>query len=366
MIEALGTALCDSPQPGLTELRSALQQVLDGSSVTGRFTGAQALKKTCNVYRLSFDINGRPRTLVAKCLNLPRAQRNRLVATRWLRAVGLGHRGPALLATAAERGGEVIWHVYEDFGDRTLDTVAPDWSRVEAAIDLIAELHVRFAEHPLLPEARMFGKDMGMTYYLTNIRDAIRALESLRPPVVDGDADQFALRDRLLSRLAKLLDEAADRAAVMAEAGGPETLLHGDLWPKNILSVPTRNGLQTRLIDWDATGVGPVTYDLSTFLYRFARHHRLRILERYQQAAEPLGWRVSSIADLSLLLETAEISRIANCLIWPCIEAVHAGADWAFDSLAGMETWFDPVEPALTPQRFAPAGQGRVTTEGAT
>jgi hypothetical protein len=38
---------------------------------------------------------------------------------------------------------------------------------------------------------------------------------------------------------------------------------------------------------------------------------------------------------------------VANRLIWPCIEAVHAQATWAFDSLAEMETWFDLIEPAL-------------------
>ena len=75
-----------------------------------------------------------------------------------------------------------MWHVYEDLGDQILDTVDPDWDRVRAAIDLVADVHVRFAEHPLLPEARMYGKDMGTTYYLTNIRDAIRGLESSSRP----------------------------------------------------------------------------------------------------------------------------------------------------------------------------------------
>jgi Phosphotransferase enzyme family len=218
---------------------------------------------------------------------------------------------------------------------------------VEAAIDLIADLHVRFAEHPLLPECRMYGKDMGMTYYLTNIRDAIRGLESLQPPSVHVDAGDLTLRDRLLCGLYKLLDEGPDRARVMAELGGPETLLHGDLWPKNILAVPTPDRLRTRLIDWDATGVGPLTYDLSTFLYRFSAHHRPWILDRYQQAVAPLGWQAPATRDLRLLLETAEISRIANCLIWPCIEAVHAQAEWTFDMLAEIETWFNAVEPAL-------------------
>jgi len=346
MMDGLESALRDYAEPGLTELRGTLLEVLNGSRVTGRLTSEQCLKEH-KVYRLGFEVAGGSRVLVVKCMNLPRAVRNQLVATRWLPAGDLGGAGPVLLGVAAERGAECVWHVYEDFGDRTLDTVNPERSRVEAAIDLIAELHVRFAEHPLLPECRMYGKDMGMTYYLANIRDAIRGLESLRPPSVHLDSGDLALRDRLLRRLYKLLDEGPGRARVMAEAGGPETLLHGDLWPENIREVPTPDGLWTRLIDWDATGVGPPTYDLSTFLYRFSAQHRPWIVDRYQQAVAPLGWHAPTTRDLSLLLETAEISRIANCLIWPCIEAVQAHADWVFEKLAEMETWFESVEPAL-------------------
>ena len=346
MIDGLESALRDYAEPGLTELRGALLEVLNGSRVRRWLASEQCLKEH-KVYRLGFEVDGGARAFVVKRMNLPRSVRNQLVATRWLPAGDLAGAGPVLLGVAAEQSAECVWQVYEDFGDRTLDTVNPDWSRVEAAIDLIAELHVRFAEHPLLPECRMFGKDMGMTYYLTNIRDAIRGLESLQPPSVHVGSSGAALRDRLLRRLYKLLDEGPDRAQVVTELGGPETLLHGDLWPKNILAVPTPGGLRTRLIDWDATGVGPLTYDLSTFLYRFPTHHRPRILDRYQQAVAPLGWYAPATRDLSLLLETAELSRIANCLIWPCIEAVQAQAEWAFDMLAEIETWFESVEPAL-------------------
>jgi hypothetical protein len=346
-IDGLQDVLADSREPGLSELQVVLGEVLDGAGTSGRFTGGQVLKPD-KVHRLAFEVEGRPRTLVVKCLNLPRAERNGLVAGRWLPAAGLGHRGPILLGVAAARGAQAVWHVYEDLGDRVLDTRNPDRTRVRAAIDLIAELHVRFAEHPLLPEARMYGKDMGMTYYLTNLRDAIRGLESLRPPSVPVRPEDAALRDRLLDRLRELLDEGPERARLLAEVGGPETLLHGDLWPKNILAVATPDGLQTRLIDWDATGVGSPTYDLSTFCYRFAAADRQWILDRYREAAEPLGWRLPDTCDLSLLLETAEISRIANCIIWPCIELLQTQADWAFERLAEMETWFEPIEPALT------------------
>jgi hypothetical protein len=50
---------------------------------------------------------------------------------------------------------------------------------------------------------------------------------------------------------------------------------------------------------------------------------------------------------LNLLLETAEVSRLANCLIWPCIAALETRAAWPFDSLAMVEEWFESIEPAI-------------------
>jgi hypothetical protein len=347
MIHGLQDVLRNGWEPGVPELRGVLGEVLDGDGATGAFTGEQILKPN-KVHRLSFVVDGRARTLVVKRLDMPHALRNGLVATRWLPAVGLADRGPTLLGVAADRGARAVWHVYEDFGNRTLDADDPDWSCVRAAIDMIAELHVRFAEHPLLAEARMYGQDMGSSYYPTNLRDAVRGLESLQRPAVRVGPEDAELRDRLLERLHEFLDEVPDRVRLLADAG-PETLLHGDLWPTNVLALATPDGLRTRLIDWDSVGVGPPTHDLSTLLYRFPVHQRARILVRYQEALEPLGWRLPDTGDLSLLLETAEISRIANCIIWPCIDAAQARADWAFDSLAEIETWFDAVEPALPP-----------------
>lgn len=346
MIDGLESALADSRNQGLPELRRVLLEVLGGSRVSGRLTSERVLKRG-KVYRLVFEIDGQPRSIIVKRLDAATAQRNELVATRWLPAVGLSQRGAVLLGVAADCGAGCIWHVYEDLGDHSLDTANPERSRLEAAVDAIAELHVRFAEHPLLPECRLHGHDLGMAFYLANIRDAIRGLEYLQSPSVDLTSEQLAVRDRLLLRLYKLRDEGPDRARIMAELGGPETLLHGDLWPQNIYAVSTSKGLRSRLIDWDRSGVGPLIYDLSTLLYRFSAHDRPWILARYQQSVASLGWRVTSATDLNLMLETAEISRLANCLIWPCISAVETQTAWAFDHLAEVETWFESVDQAL-------------------
>jgi thiamine kinase-like enzyme len=347
MIDGLESALRDSGRPGLRELRGVLAELLDASRAVGRLAGEHCLKKR-KVYRLEFEVDGRRRSLIARCVDSTQAELNRRVATRWLPAVGLGRRCAALLGVASDRSAEWVWQVHEDLGDQTLEN-NPDRCLVEAAIDMCAELHIRFADHPLLPELRMYGNDMGMTYYLANIRDAIRGLKHLQPPTTDAAEGLMAVRDRLLGRLYQLLNEGPERARIVAELGGPETMLHGDLYPKNVLTVSTEDGLQAALIDWDHAGVGPLTYDLSTLLYRFPAEYRPWMLDRYQQSVAPSGWRVPSTGDLNLMLETAELSRIANYLAWICIAAREPQADWLLESLEEIERWFEALEPAIRP-----------------
>ena len=133
----------------------------------------------------------------------------------------------------------------------------------------------------------------------------------------------------------------------MAELGGPETLLHGDLWTTNIFVLPTTNGLRTLLIDWDRAGVGPVSYDLSTFLLRFPTHQRLWILGLYRESIAHAGWHLPSARELNLLFETAECARYANRVIWPAIALLRERAEWGCDELAAVEQWFERLESVL-------------------
>ena len=346
MIEGLQDLLAGSQQPGLAELRRVLQDLL--GEATGRVLDEHNLKaSTKRVYRLRFALDDSVRSLVVKCLEPGIALRNELVATRWLPAVGLRANGPTLLGTAAERNGQCVWHVYEDLGDWALDASKADPERVRVAVELIAQLHTRFARHPLLAECRMYGGDLGMPFYSSSVHDAIYDLEALRPPGVELSAERLALRDRLLQRMHQLLDQQTSRAQALAELGGPETLLHGDLWTINTFVLPTAHGWQARLIDWDHVAVGPASYDLSTFLLRFAPQHRLWILQLYREAVVHSGWRLPSAKDLNLLFETAEYARCANCIIWPAIALVRDQADWGLDALAEVERWFEEWRPVL-------------------
>jgi Ser/Thr protein kinase RdoA (MazF antagonist) len=179
------------------------------------------------------------------------------------------------------------------------------------------------------------------------MRDAIRSLQVLRQTPTALPPERAALCDRLLRRLYGLLDEEPSRARALEEHGGPETLLHGDPWPKNALVIPAGRGLHARLIDWDRAGVGPVGYDLSTFLGRLAAPLRPWALDLYRQAAGRLGWRLPLAAELNRLFETAELARLANCVIWPALAAAEGQPAWAFDQLADLEQWLQRVEPVL-------------------
>src|SRR2546422_4676589 len=142
MINGLEDLLKDSGQPGLTELREVLRELLGGDAAEGCWLDERQLSSPHpRVFRLRFAINGgETRSVVAKRLKPEIAIRNELVARRWLPAIGLGESGPPLLASVAARSGECVWHVYEDLGDWELDPSEPGRERAQAAVELIARM----------------------------------------------------------------------------------------------------------------------------------------------------------------------------------------------------------------------------------
>src|SRR5205823_1284882 len=190
-------------------------------------------------------------------------KRNELVATRWLPAVGLGGCGAKLAGVAGAHNGECVWHVYEDLGDGALDATKFDRERVKLAVELIAQVHTRFARHPLLGEVRRHGGDLGMNFYLSNVQDAIYSLEAVRSPAVEVSPELAAVRDRLLQRMFRLLGEYNARARALAKFGGPETLVLGALSTSNPFYIPTARAMGGRPICWPHATVGSARHGLT-------------------------------------------------------------------------------------------------------
>src|SRR5262245_26963403 len=350
MITGLEQVLSETAEPGLCELRDALGRVLGGSG-NAVLAGSQRLKS--RVFRLRFTTGAVTRAVVVKRMDPLAARRSEMVAWRWLPAVDLGAAGPGLLGTAPAGRGEWVWHVYEDHGENALQGREADAARVAAAAGMLARIHSRFASHPLLAECRQLGA-FDISWYSANLRDASRALQTLRAPALALTADQEALRERLLARIARLLDEEPWRAQAIAESGGPETLLHGDPWTSNVFVLHSPEGFEARFTDWDRAGVGPISYDLSTFLLRFPAARRGWILDVYLKSLEGPAWRPPAVSRLNLLFETAELSRYANRVIWPALAIARERAAWGFAELAEVERWFEALAPVLPPARTGP------------
>jgi hypothetical protein len=286
-------------EPGAAELCDLLWETMRSSPDPEPSIRLELLKK--EVYRLHL---GSGRSLVLKRLEPATAQTDRLVVERWLPALGFGDRCPRLLGSAALPDGRWIWHVHEDLGDETL-AVDRQPEHLAAAVDFIAELHTRWEGHPLLPEVRWRARDQGAHFFTANLCDAITTLESLTPPPHEAPPTFVEVRERLLQQLHHLREDAPRRVRAMQEAG-PETLVHGDLWPQNVF-VRTIDGVpRARLIDWDHVGVGLFSFDLSTFLYRSAAEERPWLLDRYRAAAERAGRHLPGSEELNLLFHTAE------------------------------------------------------------
>src|SRR2546425_12610981 len=118
MTNGLEDLLKDSGQTGLVELRELLDVLLTRGGGTCRLLEHHQLSVPhARVFRLRFGVNGDGvRSLVVKRLEPGIAQRNELVISRWLPAIGLGDNGPILLAAAAQRGGQCVWHGWPDLG----------------------------------------------------------------------------------------------------------------------------------------------------------------------------------------------------------------------------------------------------------
>jgi thiamine kinase-like enzyme len=343
---ALLRTIIDAAEPAADELCEAFENALVDSGAGD--CPVEVVRLKARVYRVRAGSDGRARSFVLKRSDPWLGRRNELVMRRWLPAIGLGDRCSQLLATVADRRGQWVWHVYEDLGDGAAEPTHPDHRRVTAVVDLIAELHTRSARHAVLPECRHYCGDLGASFFTANVRDAITVLEDLLPPRVEPTPEQAALRDRLLARTYRLRDEQPRRVQMLEALGGPDTLLHGDLWTANALvAAAAGGGLTARFIDWDHAAVGPVSYDISTFLYQFPRHERLWILDAYRHAMARAAWCLPSTEDLNVLFETAEYARYANRVIWPAVALLQERAAWGWEQLAEVERWFDALEPAL-------------------
>jgi hypothetical protein len=369
-VPGLQQLMQDDETAGVGELRALLGTLLGES--------AEILEERMiwrsRVYRVRFRCQAETRSLILKRLPPDRAYREQLVLRQWLPRLDLGQHGSPLVGVAAAATGETVWHVYDDLGEHTLDRregaqhagqrepepeSMPARDRLLAAIEAIARIHRAFSTCGFLGEVRQYGIDLGLPFLATGLRDVMMALDVGRERFPGRDEKSTRVLERLRERLQALRDEEPERTRMLAIHGGPETLLHGDLWTCNVMVLPSSSGSvsepapsaagthSVRLIDWDHAGVGFVSYDLSAFLLRFPVQERQGVLEAYAEQVGRAGWTLPEASTLNALFDTAERARVVSSLLWPALAYRENGADWALEQLAEVERWFEALGPVL-------------------
>jgi Phosphotransferase enzyme family len=334
----LDNLLAGSGEPALDELRSGLARRFgaDADVISERQIKSR-------VYRLAMESGGERRSLVAKRMDSRTAEGNRLLAQRWLPAVGLAQIGPPLIATYADGEGRWLWQLYEDLGEHAIDGAAGHSLAAREVAGVVAELHARFARHPLLPECRLQLGDRGALFLEANARDALAVVERIVTEHAP-EGERAELCERVASRMRALIGELPERREALQRWGGPETLLHGDLWTTNAFFLPDG----PRLIDWDRAGVGSPVYDLSTLLMRFAPDERAPVLDAYRAGLSGHGLDLELGPEIELAFESAEQARVATRIVWPAV-AIATGEhpDWGWEELARTGEWLETLAPVL-------------------
>lgn len=143
---------------------------------------------------------------------------------------------------AEDRG----WLLLEDVGDWSLDDAGTaEW---RAAVRQLAQLHAAY--HRREAELRALGclGEHDSDYYLRIARTARRNLE------IAGALNALARFDDLVTAFGAVAEYVGRQ---------PRTLVHGDLFPSNVIVQP---GPMIRLIDWEWAAIGVGAWDLARLL----------------------------------------------------------------------------------------------------
>jgi serine/threonine protein kinase len=197
---------------------------------------------------------------------------------------------PALYASFYDERQGHYWLFLEDLGEDTLKHGDhEDWT---AAIRLLAQIHGTY-----------LGRD-----------DELRGLDCLGEQAVDyyheiagrarrhiglsGDRQGLARFDALMRRYGNLVADLVRQ---------PRTLVHGDIFPDNLLLQP---GPTVRLIDWESAAIGLGAWDLVRLLDGWGSD-RADFAKAYQ---EELGRLTGTVVDRAAFGWTLTACAIVNSL----------------------------------------------------
>jgi aminoglycoside phosphotransferase (APT) family kinase protein len=238
-----------------------------------------------------------------------------------------GVSAPRFLGASTDAATGRCWLFLERVAGRPL------WQHGEleawcAAARWAAELHARFAARPPISCGRLLAQDAG--YF----RRWIERLER--------SGRWLAATMREVEGLVR-----SSRAAVRWLAAQPVTLVHGELYPSNVLVEESDGALRIRPVDWEMAGIGAGLLDLAALTSgSWSEAERTTIVEAYRRA---LPERLRPLAsDLRAGLDRCRLLLAVQWLTWspfwtPPPDHAH---DWLGEALGLASRLERPTPPS--------------------
>jgi aminoglycoside phosphotransferase (APT) family kinase protein len=176
-------------------------------------------------------------------------RREELVYRRLLAGQRFG--APALYASTCEGADERCWLFLEDVGDESL--CSADMEVWTDAVRWLARMHGTYQGREEELRALDCLAEHDAAYYYMLARNARRHIE------LAGDRRALARFDDLMARFDSVV------AYLVRQ---PRTLVHGDIFPCNLIVQP---GPRIRPIDWEEAAVGLAAWDLTRLLDGWGR-----------------------------------------------------------------------------------------------
>jgi serine/threonine protein kinase len=224
---------------------------------------------------------------------------------------------PALYASLYDEHQGHYWLFLEDLGEETLKGGdREDWM---AAVRLLARMHGTYLGREEELRALDCLGDQGTDYYHAIAGTARLHIKS------SGDPKALARFDALMAPYPGLVAELIRQ---------PRTLVHGDIFPDNLLLQP---GPRVRLIDWESAAIGLGVWDLVRLLDGWGTDRAYFIMAYREEMARLTG----TVPDDTAFARTLTICTILNSLwhlAWEadaCRDAEFV--DWLLNELD--ETW---------------------------
>lgn len=207
-----------------------------------------------------------------------------------------------LHGTIVEPEHDRYWILLERAAGTELDRVESPavW---RAASRWLADMHIEFGglvAYPSTPGlTRLLRSDSDfLRMWMTRALSIVRAQSTMLPDALRRGADRLALRyDRVIDRLLAL----------------PETVIHGEFHPANILVRRDDEGERFCVVDWEMAAIGPHLLDLAALVSGAPESLRHEVALAYREA---LPEEVQQMSSKEGFLEDLAFCRLHLAVQW--------------------------------------------------